>query len=220
MEKTVDYANNGLGKDTRDERTAAKNLRDVTMNMAGNYLETKKNIGTFSGLGIVLCLLGALILSFSQLVLRNAQAVLLNKPNDLFGIGLTIMLLLVAAGVALFIYSGRLENSYRYMQKPFYMDSQVKRQLQNDWDTIKSNNKTTIVIGVCFCALSLVPAIIGILIRAQNIFAIGIGDCLTLIIAAVSAYFIVKAVNVLDAYHKLLEIGHYEPAKKKARHYS
>ena len=218
MEKTANDTNNMLGNDTSDERTTSPNLLDVTMNMAGNYLKTKRTIGKFIGLGTVLCLSGAMILAFSQLVLRDAQAVLLNKPNDLFGIGLTAMLILVAVGVTLFFYGGRLESSYRYMEKPFRMDSQVKQQLQNDWETIGSGNKTTIIIGVCLCVLSLAPTIIGVLIREQNIFAIGIGVCLTLIVVAVSVYFIVRAANVLDAYHKLLEIENYEPEKKMYRH--
>ena len=205
MGKTVDYTNNVLGK-------------EVTVKMAGNYLKTKRTMGNFIGLGMGLCLLGAMILAFTQLILRDAQAVLLNKPNDLFGIGLTVMLILVAVGVMLFVYSGRLENSYQYMKKPFRMDSQVRQQLQIDWETIKSGNKTTIIVGACFCVLSLVPTIIGVLSRAQNIFAIGIGVCSTLIVAAVSAYFIITAANVLDAYHKLLEIENYEPGKKKARY--
>ena len=198
---------------------AAKNT-DVTMNMAGNYLKTKRTIGKFIGLGMLLCFLGAMILAFSQFILRDAQAVLLNKPNDLFGIALAVMLILIAGGTVLFLHSGKLESSYRYLEKPFHMDVHVKQQLQNNWETIKSGNKTTLIIGVCCCVLSLTPTIVGVLMRAQNIFAIGIGVCLTFIIAAVSAWLIVKAANVLDAYHKLLEMERYEPAKKKARHRS
>ena len=220
MEKTTDYTNNGLGHDTKEKKATTPNLRDVTMKMADNYLKTKKTIDKIWSLGIGLCLLGVMILAFSQLVLRDAQAVLLNKPNDLFGIGLTLMLILVAIGVTLFLYGGRLENSYQYMKKPFHMDSRVKQQLQSDWETIHSSNKATLIAGVCFCVLSLVPTIIGFLMRAQNIFAIGIGVCSTLIIAGISACFIIKAANGLDAYHKLLEIEHYEPAKKKARRHS
>ena len=100
------------------------------------------------------------------------------------------------------------------------MDIQVKQHLQNDWETIKAGNKTTMVIGICFCALSPVPTIIGFLMRVQNIFAIGIGVCATLVIAAISVYFIARAANVSDAYHKLLEIENYEPEKKAANHHS
>jgi len=219
MGKTENYTNNLLDEDRKGEGTTAKNLPDITMNEAASYLKTKRVIGKFIGLGILLSLFGAMILAFSQLVLRDAQAVTLNKPNDLFGIGLTIMLVLIAVSTMLFIYSGKLESSYKYMQKPFRMDNQVRQPLQNDWGTVKSKNKKTMIIGIYFCVLSLAPIIIGVLIREKNIFAIGIGVCSTILIVAISVYFMVKAANVLDAYHKLLEIENYEPTKKKARHY-
>ena len=217
MEKVKSYPNSTLDQETRGKGATVKESPEVTMSMATAYLKTKKTAGKLIGLGAALCILGAIALAASQLLLRDAQAVLLNEPNDLFVIGLVVMLILVAGGAALFIYSGKLESSYKYLEEPFSMDSQVKQQLQNEWESVKSGNRATIITGVCLCVFSLIPTIIGVLVRDQNIFALGIGVCLTLLIVACAVYFLVKAASILDAYRKLLELERFEPAKKEAR---
>ena len=203
--ETANNCPNGMSyKDIKDGSTSTSELPEVTMSMASNYIKSKKTIGKCIGLGAVLCLLGATALASSQLLFRDAQAVLLNQPNDLFMIGLIVMLVLIAGGVALFVYSGKLESSFEYMQEPFCMNDQAKQQLQNEWEIIKPGNRTAMVVGVCLCVLSLIPAIVGFVIKDQNIFALGIGVCSTLIIIACVIYFLVNAANTSDAYNKLL----------------
>ena len=193
------------------------NYPEITMNTANDYLTTKKAVGKFLGLGTILCLLGAIILTTTQLLLRDAQAVTLNKPNDLFIIGLVAMLIFLVAGVVLFIHGARLESPYEYIKKPFIMNSDVKKRLQNDWDVIKSNNRIVLIVGICLCALSPISTIIGALSRDEDRFALGFGVCSTLIIVAIAVYLIISAANILDAHNKLLEIENYSPEKKKAR---
>lgn len=202
----------------RDENKTYKNvvkeeLPEVTMDTARNYLATMKTVGKFVGLGVLLCILGVAIFIVSTILLSNAQA----DTGGEFGvaIGVVVMLIFVAGGVALFIYSGILASPYEYIEKPFNMSTYVKQQLETEWGAVKSSNMVTLIAGICMCIISPSPVIISSYVFGEGDI-VAVGTCIMLAIVACAVYLIIYSGCVMSGYHQLLEIGDYTQAKKKS----
>jgi len=194
-------------------------LPEVTMEVAKDYIRLKKMAGKFIGIGVFLCIVGiALVVAFQTLTENISIA------GDRIGIqdgrgvavGLIIMFVFIAGGVALFIYSGFLLSPYEYMEKEFNISEYTQQQISAEWNVKKATEIVRLVTGICMCVLSPIPIFIGSFMGDGKDQATTIGVCFMMVIVATAVYLIISAGNVMDSYFKILELGDYRPSRKKA----
>ena len=197
----------------RQDDVIKEDLPEVTMDVARDYLKVKKTISKFVGLGVLLCILGTTVLIGCYAWLDANQ--MGSGSTFIGGIGVVVMLLFVAGGVALFIYSGLLVSPYEYMEKPFNMSAYVKQQLKAEWEAIKPGNMVMLIIGICMCVISPIPTILGAFMGENEKSMVMVGVCIMLMIVAIAVCLIIQAGVMMESYNMLLEIGDYTPSKKK-----
>lgn len=204
-----DIANDEVAK---QGNAAKEDLPEVTMEVARDYLRVKKVIGKFVGLGVLLCILGSAALIACFAGTGSAQGG--SGNGSMVAVGIVVMLIFFAGGVALFIYSGMIGSSYEYMEKPFSMSAYVKQQLVAEWEAVKPSNMVTLIIGVCMCVISPIPIIVGSFALNRSESAVIFGVCIMLLIVSFAVSLIIYAGNIMEAYHRLLEMGDYTPERK------
>lgn len=186
-------------------------MRRVTMAEANEYLALRRNAAKKIALGVTLCILSPVLL----ILLGALSAYGPISENLAAGMGLGILLVMVAAAVAIFITTGMKSGPYEFLEKEpieteYGVDGMVKELKKQYADTYTRKN----VIGVVLCILSVVP-LLSIAIATQNEFHAILGVCFLLILASVGVYQFISGGVIWESYNKLLQEGDYTPDAKR-----
>lgn len=196
------------------EALSEEPLPEVNIDTAREYIKVKRTVGKFVGIGVSLCVVGiALMIAVNGMMEFRYN----NGSNGNLGqmLGLAIMFVFVAGGVALFIYSGFLTSPYEYIERQFYSSEYVKQQMTAEWNVERPTNLVKLVVGICMCVISPVPFFIISFVSKERAGMVLFGTAILLLIVAIAVYLIISAGNVMEGYQRILEIGDYTPSKKK-----
>ena len=137
--------------------------------------------------------------------------------NMATGIGLTVLLTMVAGAVGTFIMFGMKLEQYIYMENEA-LDLQygVAGIVEKKKETFDPVFKRCIASGVVLCILSVIPIMIALTFSASDIVFVYCVDIL-LILVAIGVYLFVWSGMIYGGYQKLLEEGEYSREKKLSR---
>ena len=189
----------------------AAGLRPVSLEEASAFLETKERSAGPVALGVMLCILSPVCL----LLLGGLSEAGMMSESLVGGIGITVLLVLVAAAVAIFLKWGMRTESWEFLEKepiePGYGVTGMARQRQRDLQSIYVRN---LVIGVMLCILSPVPLFLVTILTEHDSAMLGC-VCLLLGLVALGVGAIVRVCIPWGALQQLLQEGDYTPAKKR-----
>lgn len=172
------------------------------------YMETVKKHSSRIAAGVMLC-----IMSPCVIILLTALSL---SDNIIAAVGVSLLLVMVAVAVGLFISAGLSLNKYDYLnQEQFVLGSKVAEFVEQKKNTYDKTFVTCVVTGVVLCIVSVVPTVVcaifddsdrGVLISVIALFAL----------VSTGVMLFIKAVMVHDSFNKLLQQGDYTPQKKEA----
>ena len=189
--------------------------RFVSMEEANTFLRIKEETSGKIAFGVCLC-----ILSMIPLFLLSGAAeshLLPITENMAGGLGLVMMLVMIAPAVAVFIQCGMKTSPYEYLEKEaietqYGVTGMVKERRENSRDTYMKN----LILGVIICILSAVP-LFSIEIFNGNEFYEIVALSVMFGIVAIGVAFIVKANIFWESMKKLLQEGDYSVAEKERK---
>ena len=202
-----------ITEDTSEETLA----RRVSLEEANAFLTIKKATAGKIAFAVFLCILSPICLIL--LGVASESGVLSVSENMAGGIGLVVMLLMVAVAAAVFVLCGAQTKPYEYLEKElidteYGVSGMVRERKKQYRSTYTKYN----VIGTSVCILSVVPLMIGAF--TENAFAAVMGLAITMMTAAIGVtFFIVAGIN-WTSMEKLLEEGDYTKAAKKDSGYA
>ena len=123
-------------------------------------------------------------------------------------IGLLLLFVIVAAGVAILLPSGIRLERYEFLEKePIATEYGVAGIVEAKREAFAPTYHTGLVVGIVLCILSVVPLFFCMALEAELacVFAV----CLILVLIAVGVYIIIRVACPWEAYEKLLEEGNY-----------
>ena len=188
-----------------------KNVRKVTMEEANEFICHRKKTAPVIAFGVSLCVASpAVLIALAGLSEKNGIS-----ENFAGGIGVTVLLIMVAAAVFLFISSGRNSSKYEFLEKEeieteYGVDGMVKER-KNEYS---AKFTTGIAIGVVLCILSCVPLMICMGMNAEDDIVI-LAVPILLIIVAVAVNLLVRVTMMNASFDQLLQEGDYTASKKK-----
>lgn len=188
-------------------------VRNVSMEEASEYLHTIKDNAKNLALGVMLCILSVVPLLFitSQ---SFYQLIPLNDEQS-GAIGVTIMIIMAAIAVAIFIIRDRKLKKFRYLStENIETEYGVSGMVKERRNAYSEKHTVKIVTGVILCILSAVCLFIPSTINSGNDFMTIIGLCFMLIIASVGVYFLVETGSVWNSFKKVLEEDDYSRNEK------
>ncbi len=212
---TTDY----LLKDELEEQTAApveeesNPLRRVTMAQAAEYLTRRKAAAPKVAFAVLLC-----IVSPVTLLLLSAMSEVQRFPiseNAAAGIGLCVMLVLLAVAVSIFLRADAEVRDYRFLEEePFeteYGVTGMVRQRQREYADTRTRYTT---IGVVLCVLAAVPLFAAVCVNGSDLLYVAAVGAL-LVLVGIGCLFLVNAGVYSGAMEQLLEEGDYTRGQKK-----
>lgn len=188
-------------------------LRRVTMEEASSYLSIRKADAPKIALATLLCIISPIAL----ILLAGMSGVTYFgiSENAAAGIGLCILLCIVAAAVVLFIRTGHRAADFEFLEKEAFeteygVASMVKERKKEFSDQYSRLN----TLGTVLCILSVLPLFASIAFFRADIYYVA-AVCLLLLLAAFGCYAFVYGGVYSSAMDKLLEEGDYTREKKK-----
>jgi transcriptional regulator with XRE-family HTH domain len=192
--------------------------RSVSMEEASAFLEHRERSSLRVALGVMMCILSPILL----IVLSSAQehGLIALSEQQVTGIGLAAMLLLIGGAVALFIVQGLRASKFEYLSKEcietrYGVDGIVRDRREK----FRHSFNTHIALGVVLCVAAALPLFIAMFFfggedKSANEFPYAVAAACLLLLVALGVYLIVRASIVWGSFQILLEDGDYTRQKK------
>ena len=209
---TTDY----LLKDEIEEQAALVEespLRRVTMGQAADYLARRRAAAPKVAFAVLLC-----IVSPVTLLLLAAMSEVQRFPisgNAAAGIGLCVMLVLLAVAVSIFLRADADVRDYRFLEEePFeteYGVTGMVRQRQREYADTRTRYTT---IGAVLYVLAAAPLFAAVCVNGSDLLYVAAVGAL-LVLVGIGCLFLVNAGVYSGAMEQLLEEGDYTRGQKK-----
>ncbi len=195
------------------ENDAEGEVCRISMEEASSYLAAVKETAPKIAFGVSLCILSPVALIF---LIGCAEAGKLAIGEGLAtGIGLTALILLVAAAVALFVVNGiKLDEYDRWEKEILELEYGVAGMVKERQKQEKDSFIFRIAAGITLCVLSPLPLFLSLAFGEDPFIEI-VSVCLLLIMVAVGVFLIVVAAIKNEATEKLLQEGDYTKKAKR-----
>lgn len=188
-----------------------KELRTVTLEEADTYLKLIKKVSPVIANGVSLCILSPVLL----LILCGLSEI--GKISETLGvaIGITVLLVIVAIAVFMFITSGAKLKPYEFLEKEIietgYGVTGMVKEKQKDFE---HSRISSLALGVILCILSAIPVIV-VSVLTENAIYILLSVSALLALVSLGVNLIVRSGIVAGSYHKLLQEEDYSKEAKK-----
>ena len=192
--------------------------RHVTQEEVRRYLQLQTAAIPKTTLGVALCVWSPIAL-IGLPVLRST----LNWgfPEEICsGIGLCVLLVMVAAGVALLLTAGGTLREFEYLERePVEPDNGAREQalsMQREVLPICAKRNT---IGVVLCILSVLPLFALMCVPGVPDGYYSLAVCALLLLVGIACLLLVRTGSMRGAVDKLLEQGDYTRENKAKSHF-
>ena len=206
---TTDYL---LKDELEDEEFTDDSEREpvkrVSLALAGEYLEWRAKAAKRIAFATLLCI-------FSVIPLLLLAAATETVPENLAaGVGLVILLVLVAAAVAVFVSCGFKNAPFEFIDKePFETEYGVDGMVRERQKAYRPAYVRINIIAACLCVLSPVPLFVG-LVTGKELFTVVMLSA-TILLAGVGASLFTLAGVRWASMQKLLREGEYALRDKR-----
>ena len=214
---TTDYLlKDELEESQPAECDAAPVLRRVTMAQASDYLALRRAAAPKMALATMLCVFSPIaLIGLGGLSELSVSAFRITE-GAAGGIGLCVLIVLVAIAVALFISCGNKAKEYEFLEKePFETEYGVTGMVKERQKAFKPTYDRMNLTGTMLCILSVLP-LFAAAISGWDFLAV-MAVCVLLALVGIGTYFFVYGGTVNGAMEKLLEEGDYTRYEKSRK---
>ena len=188
-------------------------LRRVTMEQAADYLAQRQAAAPKLALATLLCVLSPVALLLLAALSDRPGAAL--SENAAAGIGLCVLLVLVAAAVAVFITCAAQVKAYAFLEtEPFETAYGVTGMVRERRAAAAPEHTRGKVAGTVLCILSAVPLFIAVCLNGPDLLYVA-AVCLLLVFAGLGSALFVYGGVYQAAMDRLLEEGDYVRPRKR-----
>ena len=222
MSRLFGVSTDFLLKDELEEETpcaAAQDddtpLRRVSLTQASAYLALRKAAAPKIAVATALCITSpvTLILLAGMSEVQRFHI----SENAAAGIGLCVLLGLVALAVSIFLRAGAEAKEYRFLEEePFETEYGVEGMVRQRQREYKDTHTRLVTVGVVLCVLAAVPLFAAMCISGSDLLYIA-AVCALLVLVAIGCLALVTAGVYQGAMERLLEEGDYARGQKKHR---
>ena len=189
-------------------------LRRVTMEEASAYLALRREAAPKMALATFLCIISPVALLLLAAMSEFSRFGI--SENAAAGIGLCVLLVLVATAVALFLTCAAKVRDFAFLEEtPFeteYGVSGMVRERKQDFAAVYSRLN---IIGTVLCILSAVPLFVALCMTTANI--VYVAAVLLLVLAGIGCVAFVYGGTIHASMERLLEEGDYTRQQKSRR---
>lgn len=187
----------------------------ITMEEANEFLDIRRSTSSKLSGAVACCILSPILLLVLLGVAESGKGGISQELAT--GIGLTVLLLIVAFSVYVFIMIGMKRKKYEFLEKEnfetAYGVTGMVKEMKKDFE---SRYASELAIGIILCILSPLPVILGTLLYKSDILTImSVGVLLTLVSAGV--YMIISVADINESYQILLQEEDFKASEKRVK---
>ncbi len=189
-------------------------LRNVTEEEAKDYLNDKRKDGARTGIGVVLCISGVAMLILLRTLIHDG--ILGNGITEDVGniAGVIAMFLLVASGVAIFIFTHSKMEQYEYLERPFHLPEYIRMAIQQQYSAFSRTYTISLIAGVSLCILAPIVLFVTSLMEDNGRMY---GAAILLMLIAIAVYIFIYYGSIRESMAVLLQIDEYSVESKESR---
>ena len=188
-------------------------VQSVSLEEANAFMDLTRSKSTRLAAAVSLC-----VLSPVTLILLGGYAELTDAgmtENLAGGLGVAVLLALVAIAVGIFITTGMRLNQYQYLEEEsFTLQYGVKGVVERRKQQDEAGYRASVVAGVILCILGVIPLLLAAGLDAGDFVCVLCVDVL-LILVALAAFLFVRFGAIWSSYQKLLQEEEYTPERKQ-----
>lgn len=186
--------------------------RVISMQEAVEYLELVSGTATKIAGSVFLFIISPVTLLLLGGLSENGGAPI--SENAAAGIGLIVLLLLVAAGVMILIFNGTRLSRYEYLEKEdVLLEAGVREMVEERRESFEGQYRKFMALGIGLCILSVLPLFGALALDSPEIYYI-FSVCIILLLSACGVFLIVWKGSINGSYQRLLEEGDYTRKRK------
>lgn len=208
MEEEPSFAMEEVIADGAKEKAA----RNVSMEEAAGFMNQVEKSSLWIAFGVAVCILSPVCL----IILSGMQeygAVGISE-DAASGIGIIVLLTMIATAVTFFISHGMKLEKYEYLEKEdLSLEYGIAGIVEKKKELFAPVYQRGVMIGVSLCILCVVPLMLAVIFGSGEITYVYCVAFLLVMIAA-AVFLFVKRGMVQSSYDKLLEEGDYTREKK------
>lgn len=187
-------------------------VRRVSMDEANDFLRVKRKTAPQVAFATMLCILSPITLLL--LGVCAEQNVVPLSEDAAVGIGMIVLLAIVAVACAIFISSGMKTEPYAFLEKEVieteYGVTGMVREKKHQYKDIYTKYN---IIGTVTCICGVMLLFAGVVISGSDLVAV-VFLCLMFLVEAVGVCFFIVAGIIQASFEKLLQEGDYSIQKK------
>ena len=188
-------------------------LRRVTMEQASAYLTLRKSAAPRIAAATALCVVSPVTLLLLSALSESARFGI--SGNAAAGIGLCVLLGLVAVAVSIFLRTAAQVREFKFLEEePFETEYGVAGMVRQRQQEYKDTNTRLTTVGVVLCVLAAVPLFAVMCIDGADLLYVG-AVCALLVLVAIGCLALVTTGVYQGAMEQLLEEGDYTRPQKK-----
>lgn len=191
-----------------------RTLPKISMETASRALAVWKSAAPKNAIGVFLCVISPICLFLLGAASELSDSGI--SENLAGGIGLCVLLVLVAAAVGLFLSAAAPEKEFEFLEKqPFDKEYGVEGMVREREKTAHARNSRREILATILCVLSPVPLFLSAFFGGESEMIVVIGLSVLLLLAAVGAGLFVYTETLRAGCARLLEEGDYTREKKE-----
>ncbi len=189
-------------------------IKRVSMEEANAFLAVKEKTAKLIAYATFLCILSPICLIILGAMSEVADYGI--SEGLAGGIGMIVLLVLVAVATAVFIYCGSQTSPYSYLDKEkFETEYGVLGLVKERKAQYKKTHTRNNIIGASFCVTALIPLFIGVMIDENNDLLLTVMLSFLFVFAGAGVVFFIKSGIVWASYEKLMQEGDYSKEHKE-----
>lgn len=196
----------------KEESVSEPPVRRVSMEEANEFLAIKSRVAKPIALAVDLCILSPVCLIL--LIAASELQRIAFSEDAATGIGMIVLVVMVAAAVAVFISCGMKVKPFEYLDKEVIeTEYGVLGMVCERKNQYKDTYTKNVVIGTCLCIVAAVPLLIGGMFQVGEMLEV-IGLSVTLLLVAAGVFFFVTSGTYWSALERLAQEGDFTKEKK------
>lgn len=191
----------------------APQTRSISIDEANGFMDLTRKLA-----GRIAAAISVFVLSPVPLILLaglQEYGGLSLSENAAAGIGVAILLMMVAVGVATVILNGMKLGKYDYISKEkLELQYGVRGIVSKKREDFAGTFRTCLVLGIILCIMSVVPMMLTLAVFGESDLAMIFCVAILLAMVSVGVFLIIWAGEIQGSFQKLLQEGEYTPDEK------
>lgn len=189
----------------------------VSLDEAKSFVAAKKRNGRLVGAAVMLCILSPVTLIILPGLSNNAASAEAFSDKTANVVGLSVLFIMVAAAVAMFIMAGNALRRYKYLSKDsFELEYGVKGIIGAQAQSFMNSYTAKTAAAVVLCILSALPLIVGSILSEDGMLSL-ILTAVLLILVSFGVLIFVMTGEEKSAYDILLGKGEYAAENRESK---